>query len=71
MRRTLEEIRERGLNALLLSLGPADTVRFLQECEKGAGDSAKKLYAWVDRMNKEKLAVAARKRRTPSSKPRR
>jgi hypothetical protein len=36
--RTLNEIREVGLAVLSKTLGPADTVRFIQQYERGHGD---------------------------------
>ena len=36
--RTLNEIREVGVEALAESLGPVDTVRFLQQFDVGHGD---------------------------------
>jgi hypothetical protein len=36
--RTLNEIREVGVEALAKSLGPVDTVRFLQQSDLGHGD---------------------------------
>ncbi len=37
-RRTPEEIRRAGLQALTKILGPVDMVRFLQQYDSGAGD---------------------------------
>jgi len=36
--RTLNEVRELGLAVLAKALGPADTVRFLQQYDRGHGD---------------------------------
>jgi len=36
--RTLNEVREVGLAVLARTLGPSDTVRFLQQYERGRGD---------------------------------
>jgi len=36
--RTLTEIREVGLAVLARTLGPADTIRFLQQYNHGQGD---------------------------------
>ena len=36
--RTLNEIREVGVEALAASLGPVDAVRFLQQFDMGHGD---------------------------------
>lgn len=48
MRKTLEQIRQEGLEALRKQLGRADMIRFLQQFETGKGDYAKERHAWVD-----------------------
>jgi hypothetical protein len=50
MQRTLDEIRQEGLQALRDRLGRADMIRFLQQFETGSGDYAKERHAWVDRI---------------------
>jgi hypothetical protein len=39
--RSPEEIRQLGLTALTHSLGPVDTLRFLQQFDRGQGDYTK------------------------------
>ena len=39
--RSPEEIRQLGLTALTHSLGPVDTLRFLQQFDRGQGDYSK------------------------------
>lgn len=36
--RTLEQVRETGINALAAALGPSDMIRFLQLLSNGSGD---------------------------------
>jgi len=36
--RTLSQVREQGISALTESLGPVDTIRFLQQFDVGCGD---------------------------------
>ena len=48
MQRSLEEVRQQGLEALRQRLGRADMIRFLQQFETGRGDYAKERHAWVD-----------------------
>jgi hypothetical protein len=36
--KTLNQIREEGLSVLTESLGPVDTIRFLQQFDAGHGD---------------------------------
>jgi hypothetical protein len=68
---TLEEIRQRGLEALRRELGPAGMVRFLQQFESGSGNYAKERHHWVDATSLDELRALAskkpakRKRRTP------
>jgi hypothetical protein len=46
--KTLDEIRRAGLAALERELGHVDTVRFLQQFEKGKGDYTEDRHQWLD-----------------------
>ena len=46
-----EQIRTRGLQALLRELGPVDTARFLQQFESGKGDYSQDRHEWLDGLN--------------------
>ena len=59
MQRTLDEVRQEGLQALQERLGRADMVRFLQQFETGSGDYARERQGWVDSMSIEDLQRAA------------
>lgn len=48
--KTLEEIRERGYDALKRELGVVDFVRFLQQFETGRGDYTRERGDWLDGM---------------------
>ena len=67
MRRTLDEIRREGLDALRQRLGRAGMARFLQQFESGNGDYAKARRKWVDKTSLDdiKRKAAARAKRTP------
>ena len=45
---SLREIRQEGVQALLDRLGPAGTVRFLQQYELGRGNYTKERHQWLD-----------------------
>ncbi len=45
---SLREIRQEGIQALLDRLGPAGTVRFLQQYELGPGNYTKGRHQWLD-----------------------
>jgi hypothetical protein len=45
---TLHEIRREGIYALLDKLGPAGTIRFLQQYDAGHGDYTKERHRWLD-----------------------
>jgi hypothetical protein len=64
VKRTLDETRQRGPEALRGELGRAGMVRFLQQFETGAGDYARARHAWVDRTSLDdvRAAVPGRKR---------
>jgi hypothetical protein len=59
---TMDEIRQKGLDALFRELGPIGMIRFLQQFEPGQGDYARDRRKWVDRtsMNELRLAIQAR-----------
>jgi hypothetical protein len=46
--RSPEEIRQLGLTALTHSLGPVDTIRFLQQFDRGQGDYTKERNDFLD-----------------------
>ena len=50
MPRTLDEIRQEGLEALRERLGRADMIRFLQQFEIGSGDYARERQGWIDKI---------------------
>jgi len=47
--RTLDEIRVRGFEALVKSLGPADAIRFIRSYSHGSGDYTRERKAWLER----------------------
>jgi hypothetical protein len=44
---SLEEIRQRGIEALAQALGPAGMIRFLQQFETGRGDYTAERHGWL------------------------
>lgn len=60
---TLDEIRQKGLEALRRELGPVGMIRFLQQFETGRGDYARERHAWVDRTSLDQLRALAGKKR--------
>jgi hypothetical protein len=53
--KTLDEIRRAGLAALERELGQVDTVRFLQQFEKGEGDYTEDHHQWLDGVSMDDL----------------
>ena len=47
--KTLDEIRIRGFEALVKSLGPADALRFIRSYSHGSGDYTRERRAWLER----------------------
>lgn len=45
--KTLHEIYDEGLNALLKTLGPVDLIRFIQMFDHGRGDYTKERNQWL------------------------
>lgn len=66
MKLTLDQIRQRGLEALRRELGPVGMVRFLQQFDPGHGDYARERHQWVDRTTLDSIRAAL-----PSHKRRR
>ena len=48
MMKTQNEIIKQGYDALINSLGVADTIRFIQYFSPGKGDYTKERYQWLD-----------------------
>jgi hypothetical protein len=48
MMKTQNEILQQGYNALINSLGVADTIRFIQYFSHGQGDYTKERHHWLD-----------------------
>lgn len=51
MMRTQNEIIKQGYDALINSLGIADTIRFIQYFSPGKGDYTKERHQWLDEKN--------------------
>ena len=58
-----EQIRTRGLQALLRELGPVDTARFLQQFEPGKGDYTQERHAWLDGLKLDQVVQAVEEAR--------
>jgi hypothetical protein len=61
---TLNEIQQKGLEALSRELGPVGMVRFLQMFETGYGDYTRERHQWLDDQRIEDIAQRVRQRRT-------
>ena len=70
MTKTLDDIRREGLAALRERLGPAGTIRFLQQFGGGRGDYSKQRHAWVDQTSMADLRKAASRLRTTRARKR-
>jgi hypothetical protein len=60
---TQEQIRTRGLQALLRELGPVDTARFLQQFDPGKGDYTQERHAWLDGLPLDQIVQAVEEER--------
>jgi LmbE family N-acetylglucosaminyl deacetylase len=61
--RTLEQVREAGLEALARKLGVVDMVRFLQQFETGSGDYTEDRHRWLGNRSVRELVEELRQRR--------
>ena len=55
MKRTLDEVRREGFDALRERLGKADVIRFMQQFETGSDDYAHDRHPWVDQTTLEEI----------------
>ena len=60
---TLEEIRQRGLDALVRELGPDGMIRFLQQFETGHGDYSRERHQWLAQLDVQTIADKIRQQR--------
>ncbi len=66
---TLEEIRRKGIKALVRELGPLGMARFLQQFESGSGDYTAERDQWLGDDDVQTLAARILEtRRQPESK---
>ena len=61
--RTLSEIREVGLAVLAKTLGPADTIRFVQQYDRGHGDYTAERDRLLGRLTVDELVKSIEQRR--------
>lgn len=47
--KTLQEIHDEGMDVLLKTLGPADTMRFIKMFDPGTGDYTKERRQWLSK----------------------
>lgn len=66
---TLDQIRQKGLDALRRELGPAGMIRFLQQFDSGSGDYARERHHWVDATTLDDLRAVAGRKRDRKRKP--
>lgn len=64
---TSEELRRRGMEALLRELGPAGMARFLRQFERGHGDYTQDRETWLGDPTVQELASRLRKREPESA----
>ncbi len=50
-----EEIRNKGLKALLEALGPTDMLKFLEQFVVGKGNYTKERHQWLDKVTLETI----------------
>ena len=64
--RTLSEIRTIGFKALLRELGPAGTIRFIQQYETGRGDYTRDRRKWLPKKSVREIGKQIVKERKKS-----
>jgi hypothetical protein len=61
-RRTPDQIRLEGLDALRIQLGRADMLRFLQQFDAGRGDYARQRRRWAQGLSLAGIKKLSKKR---------
>ena len=69
--KTLHEIHDEGIEALIKTLGPVDMVRFIQMFDHGTGDYTKERKQWLsndsDEIYREILEMQNQAKPSPGS----
>lgn len=65
---TPNELRRRGMEALLRELGPADMVRFLQQFEHGQGDYTREREKWLGNPSVQEVASRLREQESEGAR---
>lgn len=61
---TLNEIRQKGLEALSRELGPVGMIRFMQQFETGSGDYSIERHEWLQNETVEGIYQRIKERRS-------
>jgi len=62
------QIRRQGLEALMRTLGPVGTVRFLQQFDTGGGDYTRDREQWLKEITVQDAIEAIKRRRKKSAR---
>lgn len=65
---TLNEIRQKGLEALSRELGPVGMIRFMQQFETGSGDYSIERHEWLQDETVEGIYQRIKERRLEADK---
>jgi hypothetical protein len=60
---SIRELRREGVQALLDRLGPAGTMRFLQDFDAGYGDYTRDRRQWLDGLTVEEIKQEIERRK--------
>ena len=61
-----QELRIKGYKALMDALGPADTIRFIQQLTEGKGDYTKDRKTWLGNPSVDDIVKLMRERKEKS-----
>ena len=64
---TPNELKRKGIDALVNALGPTGMARFLQQFEPGSGDYTKEREKWLDDKNIDEISDEIIKQRKKST----
>lgn len=56
------ELNRKGFQALIKTLGYADTIRFIRQFDQGSGDYTKERQEWLDQLTMDEIIADIQRR---------
>ena len=69
--RTLSEVNDLAMDALLKALGPVDMIRFLRQYERGSGNYTEERHQWLDKVSFDEFTAGVLRRQKEAKQAKR